>query len=486
MHLQATSPAAPPEGARVLVVSQSERAAADVCGRIAALGCLTQSCTDPARAVDVLRQGAFDVCVIEESTGVSTVLDLQNAGATTQFVQFKEHAQEDVVTIPMFHADVVQTDGAPGRLSAALDSATRLARKAAENARLKRMLSLRTRELLVGNSPAVAKLREQIQSAADGTDGVLVTGEPGVGTNVVAQMLHLIGPRSHRPYVRVDGRVHTVESFERELYGEPPAAGPAGTNVVAGRIEHADGGTLLIDNLDDVPVPAQARLARALKNGCFTHPGANQPININVRLVAATHADPRSKTGKDCFDPELLELTESYVIEPPRLRDRPGDVSLLCEHFLQEQSVREGLPPRRMAIDALRLLEQSEWRGNVRELRNVLERACTADRGPKLTAEMVGPWLLTVREDEQHESLYMSLRDMERKLIEAAFSRCAGNREQTAGLLKIGLRTLSGKLREYGYPPRGGPGSNIAAVKSADKADKHQADVASTQQRQAA
>ena len=136
----------------------------------------------------------------------------------------------------------------------------------------------------------------------------------------------------------------------------------------------------------------------------------------------------------------------------------------MTEHFLRRVAGREGKPPRSIMIDALHVLQGYDWPGNIRELENVVERACALDWGSKLTAAMIEPWMSKECAEESPDSLPgMTLAEMERKLIEATFNRFAGNREKTAKVLQIGIRTLSGKLREYGYPPRGGPGSNLKA-----------------------
>jgi DNA-binding NtrC family response regulator len=146
----------------------------------------------------------------------------------------------------------------------------------------------------------------------------------------------------------------------------------------------------------------------------------------------------------------------------PPLRERREDIAALAEHFLAEFAAREGRPIKQVTVEALERLKAYHWPGNVRELENVIGRCCALEHGGLLTAAMIMPWLEEAR-DAGSDDMGLSLREMERKLIEATFTRFHGNRELTARALKIGLRTLSGKLREYGYPPRGGPGSNREA-----------------------
>jgi len=148
------------------------------------------------------------------------------------------------------------------------------------------------------------------------------------------------------------------------------------------------------------------------------------------------------------------------------LRERSADIGILAENILNHLAVVEGKPVKRLSVEGLNVLRTHDWPGNLRELENVIERACSLHDEGLLTAEMLQPWIARPV-SEQAESSALSLREMERKLIETTFARCQGNREHTARLLKIGIRTLSGKLREYGYPPRGGPGSNRRLTRAA-------------------
>jgi DNA-binding NtrC family response regulator len=223
----------------------------------------------------------------------------------------------------------------------------------------------------------------------------------------------------------------------------------------------ADGGSVLLDNVETVALPFQKRLAQLLEqratsilNGTVDSP--------NIRFIAATHSDLNRLAMEGRFRDDLLQHLSGITLQSPPLRVRHNDIPLLVEHFIGEISLKEGRPPRSISTDALQLLEGHSWPGNVRELQNIVERSCTTDVGGVITAESLRPWLQNEAvEDVSVDGVGMTLREMERKLIESTFARCNGNRERTAPILKIGLRTLSGKLREYGYPPRGGPGSNL-------------------------
>jgi DNA-binding NtrC family response regulator len=174
--------------------------------------------------------------------------------------------------------------------------------------------------------------------------------------------------------------------------------------------------------------------------------------------------------AKGHFRQDLQRFLSQTAIQTPPLRVHPEDLSQLAEHFLYRLSVREGRPVRRLPLDALQLFRDNPWPGNVRQLENLIDRACALDSGSRLTAEMIRPWLLAPESVLGGFSAGLSLKDLERKLIESTFARLGGNRERTAAELQIGIRTLSGKLREYGYPPRGGPGSNLKRLEIQQRA----------------
>ena len=298
----------------------------------------------------------------------------------------------------------------------------------------------------IGVSPAAELVRRQIADAAPGDDPLLVTGEPGTGTALVARLVHAAGSRALRPFLKLDCRVLNGDVLERELFGDGAAAG---------WLNDPRGGTLFLDHIDDLPLPGQKRLAAALEHRASTPSGTAAP---RARVIAASHVDLHERARAGAFLPELLHALSHTTLPVPPLRRRIIDVSLLVEHFVTETATREGRLPWRIAADTIPLLESHTWPGNVRELRNVIARACAVEAGPRLTAEILKPWIAAEDTDGEAGTGF-SLREMERYLIETTFARFGGNRERTAQALQIGLRTLSGKLREYGYPPRGGPGS---------------------------
>jgi DNA-binding NtrC family response regulator len=339
-----------------------------------------------------------------------------------------------------------------------------------ENRRLKRRFAQYHTRAIVGHGPLLETLRQQLSEAAAHDLPVLFQGEHGTGKDLSASVLHEASERAYRPLIKVHCGLLTSESLERELFGCQPGVcdeSPAGQS---GRLESADGGTLLLKDIAEIPFQTQARLLRAFETGQFEKQGARETTPFNVRLLATSSVPLAPLVAKGHFRQDLQRFLSQTAIQTPPLRVHPEDLSQLAEHFLYRLSVREGRPVRRLPLDALQLFRDNPWPGNVRQLENLIDRACALDSGSRLTAEMIRPWLLAPESVLGGFSAGLSLKDLERKLIESTFARLGGNRERTAAELQIGIRTLSGKLREYGYPPRGGPGSNLKRLEIQQRA----------------
>jgi DNA-binding NtrC family response regulator len=295
------------------------------------------------------------------------------------------------------------------------------------------------------------QLRDELQQLADDRSPTLIVGEAGAGTTVAARALHRARFGSRKPIVRLRCQVLCGTAIEQELFGETAEGEPS-------RFQQAAGGTLLLDDVDAIALSTQERLVRELRNAAAKADASDEAPPV-PSVIATTHADLKAAVQEGRFRADLLEMLSLHVIRVPALRDRVEDIGVLAQHFLAEHASREGKPALRLTAEALELLKRHDWPGNIRELNNVLERCCAIETGSEIEADTLATWIEKPAEDDVEES-GLTLREMERKLIEATFNRFGGNREMTAKALKIGLRTLSGKLREYGYPPRGGPGSN--------------------------
>ncbi len=406
-----------------------------------------------------LSRQEFHICIIDDADTVSRLQEVNAAiRSHSRSAQVLCIVSEDSrwgrETLPAFECEVIERPFTATRFGSALHTAIQKAELIQENEKLRRQLLNRNLMDLVGSTPAMQSLRESIRIAADDDRTVLVRGEGGSGTTLIAEGLHRCSRRASSPFLRIDCSLHSVETLEHQLFGDETLDG------FPGYLKLAEGGSILLDNVETVALPFQKRLAQLLEQRATSllNESTDAP---DIRFIAATHSDLNRLAMEGRFRDDLLQHLSGITLQSPPLRVRQNDIPLLVEHFIGQISLKEGRPLRAVTPQALELLEAHPWPGNVRELQNVIERACTAQVAEAITAEDIRPWLQNGATEDSVEGVGMTLREMERKLIESTFARCNGNRERTAQILKIGLRTLSGKLREYGYPPRGGPGSNI-------------------------
>jgi len=406
-----------------------------------------------------LSRQEFQICIIDDADTVSRLQEVNAAiRSHSRSAQVLCIVSEDSrwgrETLPPFECEVIERPFTATRFGSALLTALQKCDLIQESEKLRRQLLNRNLMDLVGSTPAMQSLRESIRIAADDDRTVLVRGEVGSGTTLIAEGLHRCSRRAAAPFLRIDCSLHSVETLEHQLFGDGTPEG------FPGYLKLAEGGSILLDNVETVALPFQKRLAQLLEQRAtaLLNESTDAP---DIRFIAATHSDLNRLAIEGRFRDDLLQHLSGITLQSPPLRVRQNDTPLLVEHFIGQISLKEGRPPREMTPDALQLLENHSWPGNVRELQNVIERACTTQVCGAITAEDLRPWLKNGATEDAVESAGMTLREMERKLIESTFARCNGNRERTAQILKIGLRTLSGKLREYGYPPRGGPGSNL-------------------------
>lgn len=409
----------------------------------------------------------------------STPSSWTTGGQPTQFLSLRWHqdlgSEQPFRTIPKFVLTEIHQGTSRIDFQRWLQVAFDVSQLHAENATLQRRLANR-RSPIIGNSPLIERLREQIAAFALHDWPVLIHGEPGTGRDLAARAIHEASDRAHRPFIKIDCRVHTSTSLGRELFGQATGMPnlPAETipfrplsesshaefSGMPGRFDLAEGGVLLIEGIDEIALPLQAVLAQVLERRTFQRVDEQHESPLNVRVIAVTSKDLFQLSEQGQFREDLLRHFVGPVLKTPALRDIRSDIAPLSEYLLQRISARLGIGPIRLFVDAVERLQAHRWPGNVGELESLLERVCLLNPGGKLTAKMIDDWLTGDPSVLDSRLPGMTLEQMERQYIEATFERCAGNRELTAHSLQIGIRTLSGKLRDYGYPPRGGPGSN--------------------------
>lgn len=264
--------------------------------------------------------------------------------------------------------------------------------RALEEGRLRREVS-RLREAvdhryrfhnLIGKSPAMREVFERIRKVADTDLTVLVRGPSGTGKELVANAVHYNSPRRRRPFVKVNCAAFSRELVESELFGHEFGAFTGATRARQGKFEQADGGTLLLDEIGDMPLETQAKVLRVLQEKSFERVGGNKTLEVDVRLVAATNQDLEAKIDAGLFRQDLYYRLNVVPVDLPPLSERPEDLPLLMEHFLDTVSDRLGRPRRHLSSEALRVLVDHPWMGNVRELEHAIEHAVALASGTEI------------------------------------------------------------------------------------------------------
>jgi two-component system NtrC family response regulator len=309
---------------------------------------------------------------------------------------------------------------------------------------------------LIGSSDAIRNVQKTIGLAADSEATILILGATGTGKELVARALHEHGQRKNKPFVAVNCAAIPADLLESELFGHVKGAFTGASSDRSGAFREADGGSLFLDEIGDMPATMQAKILRALQERVVT-PVGGKPVHVNARVIAATHRDLPDMVAAGRFREDLYYRLNVVPIVLPPLRERRDDILTLAEHFLQ-LAARQGAPKRLTAAAAARLLDNT-WPGNVRELRNVVERASVLVRGDVIDAtdlDFVARASDTLsRDDLLHGDLPTAVAKLEKAMIQKALEACGGNRAEAARRLNIHRQLLYTKMQRYGLAEEG-------------------------------
>ncbi len=311
---------------------------------------------------------------------------------------------------------------------------------------------------LVGSGLAMRTLLDLIAKVAPSSAPVLVTGESGTGKELVARTIHAAGPRRDQPFVAVNCTTLPEGRLESELFGHVGGALPGTAEARRGLFAVADGGTLLLDEVGDMPAAVQARLLRVLEDGEVRPVGSDAIRRVDVRVLATTSQDLERRMASGAIRPELFYRLNVLRVPVPPLRDRLEDVPELAKAFLERAHRRNpAARPESIAPDALVMLSTYAWPGNVRELENVIERLAIVAPGPAIGVKELEAHLMRVVASPSPADLFQdriaTLREMEDKYIAWAISKCSGNKTRAAELLGIDVSTIHRRERDRPSAP---------------------------------
>ncbi len=303
----------------------------------------------------------------------------------------------------------------------------------------------------IGRSPGWRKVLSLVEAAAPTDASVLLLGESGTGKEEVARLIHRRSLRRLRPFVSVNCAAVPLELFESEFFGHRKGAFTGATRDREGRFRVAHEGTLFLDEIGCLPDSAQSKVLRVLEEGVFERVGESRSTQVDVRLISATNSDLEEAVEAGKFRRDLFYRINVITIRMPPLRERREDIELLAEAFMKECSQRVGKPVKPFTPEVLRAFRNYAWPGNIRELRNVVERAVILEPGDAVTLDSIPENLLARAESAaNHFKLRSRLLDEERRALAEALHRAGGVRRQAAQLLGIDERNLSYYLKKHG------------------------------------
>ena len=411
-------------------------------------------------AEERLRKGSYDLVLLDvalpDGDGVSLLERLRSSGNDTAVVMMSGHGTIDVAVraTKLGALDFLEKPLSTDRLLLVMDNTLRLLR-AEEKARTLEAAAGHLDELL-GDSRAMAELREQIKRAARSSASVLVTGERGTGKELVARAIHRASPRAKGPLEKLNCAAVPAELIESELFGHEAGAFTGATKQRRGKFERANGGTLFLDEVGDMPLAMQAKLLRVLQEREIERVGGGDTIRVDVRVVAATNRDLVEACSSGSFRPDLFDRLNVVPLALPPLRARREDIAMLAQHFLSVASRANDRPGVQLAPDAIATIGRHSFPGNVRELKNLVERlvilspddtisGSEAERALGMSASP--PAMGLYRPDVPFKVL---VEEAERTILDEALAAHGGQMAATARALGLERSHLYKKTRALG------------------------------------
>lgn len=422
---------------------------------------------DGKSALEELRSNSYDLVLLDvkmpEPDGLDVLETMAEEMPDVPAVMISGHgAIETAVEATKLGAfDFIEKPPDLNRLLVTVRNALDRGQLEVQNRRMRQTITERQGgELtpIIGESEAIAQIKETIERVAPTEARVLVTGEHGTGKELVAKWIHHLSGRKDGPMVEVNCAAIPSELIESELFGHEKGAFTGATQQRAGKFEQAHEGTLFLDEVGDMSMPAQAKVLRALQENRIQRVGGDRMIEVDVRVIAATNKDLREQIEEKEFREDLYHRLGVILIEVPPLRERRGDIPLITEHVADRLARRNGLPSRQFNDEALDRLKRYEWRGNVRELQNVLERLLILAQGDEIGASAVDRYMKPGMSAsspaegllDRYEDLTDARDQFEKLFIERKLHQYEWNVSQTAEAIGIQRSHLYNKLNKYG------------------------------------
>jgi DNA-binding NtrC family response regulator len=444
------------EKRKILVVDDNELFRDSIADTLIRLGFDITQAPDGMKALEIVSKNAFDLAISDMKmpgmTGIELLEKIKQHDPDMPFLIITAFGAVETAVEAMKKGayDFIQKSGSLMReLELTVIRALQYKTLLNENKQLKSALTKKWS--YIGTTPAMDEVRALVMKVADSRATVLVTGESGTGKELVARSIHLNSRRNNGPFVKVNCAAMPEGLVESELFGHEKGAFTGAIMQKRGKFEAASGGTLLLDEIGEMPLPAQAKLLRVLQEHEINKVGGDEPIEVDVRIVVTTNRKLEEEVAKGNFREDLYYRLNVLRIHLPPLRDRKEDIPALVDHFLRNCNEDNGFSVEGLDAECMPLLQKYQWPGNIRELENALERAVVLTRTGVINPSMVqfrSP-LDFSQNGKDGLDVGMTVAEAEKKLIIKTLTHCSQNRTRAAEMLGISIRTLRNKLNEY-------------------------------------
>jgi two-component system nitrogen regulation response regulator NtrX len=445
---------------RVLIVDDEAGIRTTLAGILEDEGYRTGGAETAAEGLERIQREAFDLVLLDvwlpDGDGLELLEELRQASPELPVIMISGHANVDaaVKAIRLGAYDFLEKPLSLSRVVLTVANALERQRLSRELRQLEGRLE--RSEPLIGDSPAMRRLKEELARAAASDSRILVVGENGTGKELVARQVHRLSQRCRGPFVDVNCAAIPEDLIESELFGHVKGAFTGAAEDRPGRFEQADGGTLFLDEVADMSLKTQAKVLRVLQEQRFERVGGTSSIAVDVRVLAATNKDLEEEIQENRFREDLYFRLAVIPLLVPPLRQRSEDIPLLVDHFLAHFAREIGRRPKQMAPTALQRLAAYAWPGNVRELRNLVERMMIMVPGEVIGADDLPPSIKGAGGERYRplwEQDFPSLREaraqFEKRYIERKLAECEGNVSRTAQELGLERSNLYRKMKAY-------------------------------------
>jgi two-component system response regulator HydG len=451
----------------VLLIEDHEATRVTLAGVLSRENWKVSAVASAGAAYERLRGEEFDLVLTDlrlpDGDGMDVLAETKRLSPDTPVILVTGHGSEEIA-VKAIQAGAFNYLTKPvdlNRLRAELEGACRWRGMRVENAELQQELLTHRRSdgELIGVSPAIRRIKDLVEQVGPAQATILITGDSGVGKEVVACALQSVSKRSHKPFVKINVAALPRELLESELFGHEKGAFTGALRTKKGRFELADGGTMFLDEIAECPPSVQVKLLRVLQEQAFERVGGTDTIRTDVRLICATNRDLKAEMAAERFRQDLYFRINVVMIHIPPLRERMEDLDALLPHFLKMFPDDNGRV-RQFSKDALETMRRHSWPGNVRELRNAVEHSCLLTNSEEIPLDAlpedvrVGaggvPFLESGSGPTQRFSLDLTMAEVEKRFILAVYDDSDRNKTVAAKRLGIGLKTLYRKLLGYG------------------------------------